>query len=104
MIVARPELLSPLQMLELRLPGAKDCVEEHHLEDRFLHEVCKVTVRLASKLDPIVVWELNDFPTPERFFVLVNLLPKVAAPLEITLVDIEVVGVGKAAQQRECQR
>ena len=64
----------------------------------------KVAVRLASKLDPIILRELDDFSAPECVLVLVNLLPKPTAPLEVVLVDVEVVGVGKSAQQRWCQR
>jgi hypothetical protein len=58
----------------------------------------------AFEFDPIVVGELDDFSLPECLLVLVNLFPKVAAPQKITFVDIEIVGVGKAAQQRGGQR
>ena len=104
MVAAITELVLPLKTLELRLAGTKDRIEEHVLEDRLLHQKRKVAVLIASALVPIVVWELDDVATPECVFILVDLLPKVTAPLEIVLVDVEVVGVGKAAQQGGCQR
>jgi hypothetical protein len=53
---------------------------------------------------PIIIGKLDDLSAPERIFVRMNLLPKVATPLEIILVDVEVAGVRKAAQQRRRQR
>ena len=53
---------------------------------------------------PVILRELDDLATPESVFILVDLLPKVTAPLEIVLVDVEVVGVGKAAQEGRGQR
>ena len=81
------------------LSGTKDRVEKHVLEDRLLHQKGKVAVLIASAFVPIVIWELDDLATPEGVFILVDLIPNVTAPLEIILVDVEVVGVGKAAQQ-----
>jgi hypothetical protein len=52
----------------------------------------------------IVIWELDDLAAPEGVFILVDLLPKVTPPLKIILVDVEVVGIGEAAQQRWRQR
>lgn len=49
-----------------------------------------------------VIRKLDDFPAPECL--LVNLHPKVTAPLEVTLVDAQVVNVGEAVQQRWCRR
>ena len=53
---------------------------------------------------PVIFRELNDLPTPESIFILVDLLPKVTAPLEIVLVDVEVVRLSKAAQRGWGQR
>ena len=103
-VAAVTELVLPLQPLESRLTGTKDRVEKHLLKLRVFHKVGKVAVRRAFDLDPIVLRKLDDFAPPEGDFILVDLLPKVAAPQEIVLVNVEIVSVGEAAQQRWRQR
>ena len=104
MLAAITELVIPLKTLELCLVGTEDRVEEHILEDRLLHQKSKVAVLIASAFVPIVIWELDDLTAPESVFILVDLLPKVTPPLEIVLVDVEVVGVRKPAKQGRRER
>ncbi len=46
------------------------------------------SVLFASKFVPVVIWELDDLSLPELILVGMNLLPKVAAPLKVLLVDV----------------
>lgn len=104
LVSAITQRVASLESLKLALAFAEDSVQEDLLEYRFLHQVGKVAVLLSVALDPVVVGQLDDLSPPERALVIVNLSPKAAAPLKVLLVDVEVVGVGEAAEQRWRER